>query len=289
MATLNTIADEITGALNRPFDWQFQARVKSIFRNEAATIIRQAIDKDGLGEQFKTRFSVGIEVVDDSSLPCGSECGVIRSTSPIAKPIRFKTDDPFSFIGNKDGTIVYLYTKRTELPYADLTEAYLGSPQRYVYENGYMYLPTAASICGVVTNITDYSATVADTLLVTSTAHGLNANITIKLYNSLSLLGSYAITIVDDDSFYITGTEVITATKWLKDLDDECLSIEGAYPVGDAFDNTSEAKLNNITFTDDTALPLPDDLIQAIKLKLIQSELRILDSSDKAPDSHLDN
>ena len=288
MATLNTIADEITGALNRPFDWMFQARVKSIFRNEAATMIRQSIDKDGLTDHFKTKYSAAISLVDGTEISCGGNCPLLRTTAKQVNPIRYKTDDPFSWVGNANGTVVYIYTKLTELLYANLTEVYQDKPQRYIYQNGYIYLPID-NFCGVITSSNDYSGTVAGTALIVSTAHGLDDGAIVDLYYPPSLLGTYTITLVDVDSFYVTVSSTITAIRWVKHVDIDCISIEGAFNIGDVFADTTEARLNSDVFTDDTDIPLPEDLIQVIKLKLLQGELSILDNLDKAPDSHLDN
>ncbi len=290
MATLNVIADEIIGALDRPFDDQFKARVKSAFRHEAATIVRQAIDKDGLTDHFKTRFNVAISVVDDSSLICGSACGSIRSTNSIAPPTRYKTDDPFSFVGNADGTVVYIYTNLTELPYADLTEVYDNNPIRYVYDNGYIYVKMGGP-CGTIESIVDYDATVTGTILITSSGHNLRTSDDIIISGTVDYDGDYSITKVDADTFYVTiahVTDEVSGT-WKRDVEDDCLSIEGSYPLGEVFDKTNENRLNDNIFNDDTELPLPEDLIQAIKLKLLDGELSIIDSNDKIQNTHSDN
>lgn len=288
MATLRLIADEISGAHSRPFDMQYKERIKSIFRHEAATIVRQAINKDGLQDHFKTRFSIAIEVINDSSLICSSKCGTIRSSNKLANPVRYITDDPFSFVGNSDATVVYLYSKRYELPYADIPSTY-NNPNRYLYENGYIYLQLPNdNHCGTITSIVDYSE-IDDTLLVTATAHGLTTGDSINIYYNNSLVENTTVTVIDEDSFYISGSQDYPADKWTLDLTDKCIIVEGAYPLGSMFDNTPEANLNGTIFTDDTELPLPEDLIQAIKMKLLGGELSIIDGKDKVPDSHIDN
>lgn len=290
MATLRLIADEIGDALARPFDWMFKERIKSIFRHEAATLVRQAINKDGLSDHFKTKFTAGIEVVDDTSLPCGSDCGVIRTSNKLAKPIRYNSDEPFSWIGTPDGKVVYIYTKLTELPYADLTEPYQAHPIRYHYQNGYVYIDDAT--CGSITAVADYTATVAGTVLVTTSVdHKLKTGYNITISGTTSYNGDYTVTVVSNTTFYITDTFVASETgSWIRKLaSDECISIEGSYPLGDVFESTPEAALNSSVFNDDTELPLPDDLIQAIKLKLLSGELSITDDKDKAIDSHIDN
>jgi len=290
MATLRLISDEISGALGRPFDAMFKERIKSILRHEVSTIVRQAIDKGSLTDHFKTRFSTSISIVEDSSLPCGTTCGAIRSTNKLAQPIRYKTDDPFSFIGNKDGTVVYIYTKLTELPYADLTEAYQAKPIRYIYENGYLYFKFPnITTCGGIISITSYSSIVAGTLLVNSISHGLTTSDKVLIYNNSNKVDTYTITVVDANNYYIASVIDFPATKWILDLSNECVTVEGAYPLGDVFSDTKEARLNDKIFTDDTELPIPEDLIQSIKLKLLSGELSIIDDKDKIAASHIDN
>jgi len=289
MATLRLIADEIGDALNRPFDWMFKERVKSIFRHEAATIVRQAIDKDGVDDHFKTMFSIDISIVDDSTVPCGSDCGTIRSTNKLATPLRYKTDEPFTFVGNKDGTIIYIYTKLPELRYANMTAAYLNEPVRYIYINGYIYVKDG-KVCGTVTSIVDYSDTVAGTVKITSNKHGLKSGYKINLTGT-SYDGEHIITVIDKDNFYITATYTNNETSgtWTRVLTVTCINVEGVYPLGSMLDNTNENMLNGNVFDDDTELPIPEDLIQAIKVKLLTGELSILDNRDKAPDTNLDN
>jgi hypothetical protein len=287
MATLKLIADEIGDALNRPFDWMFKERIKSIFRHEAATIIRQAIDKDRMDSHFKTKFIVDISIVDDSNIPCGSSCGTIRSTNKIAPPIRYKTDEPFTFVGKSDGTVVYIFTNLTELPYADLTTPYGNHPIRYVYQNGYIYIKDGG-LCGTITNVTECET---GGVLVTSINHGLKTGYTIHLVTP-HYDGNYIVGVIDDNTFSIVETYTVddTSGSWTRVLaNDACISVEGAYPFGDMLGDTVEGKLNPSIITDTTELPIPEDLIQAIKLKLLSGELSILDNKDKAPDTNLDN
>jgi len=298
MATLNLIADEVGDALDRPSDWMFKERIKSIFRHEAATMIRQSIDKDGLTDHFKTRYSAAISLVDDSSILCGNSCPSIRTTAKQANPIRYKTDDPFSFVGNAAGTVVYIYTKLTELPYANLTEVYAAEPIRYVYQNGYLYIKDESILtCGSITafvastHVIDEASTNGTDF--TSVAHGLEDGDTISIsFNSVT--PSYIVYYVDADTFFlvvdIPESKTVPGTWKLITSDRvDCISVEGAFNMGDVFANSTENRLNDTTFTDDTDLPLPEDLIQAIKLKLLQGELSITDSDDKIKAQHIDN
>lgn len=291
MATLKLIADEIAGALNRPFDSQFKERVKSIFRHEAAVVIRQAINKDGLSDHFKSRYTANIAIINDTTLPCGSECGVIRTVNKVVKPIRIKSDEPFSWVGNKSGSVIYLYTGFSELPYADLTEVYYNKPIRYTYQNDYIYIHDGG-ICGNISSIIDYSNVVNGSILITSKNHNLQTGHKITIISTTGINNNiYTITKVSDDTFYVTKTYVADEATgtWTRVLNDTCISIEAPYLLGDVFDSTPEAALSSTTFTDETELPLAEDLIQAIKLRLLNGELSIIDNKDKTIDSHIDN
>ena len=103
MASLKLIADEISDALARPFDDMFKERIKSIFRHELATVIRQQINKYGLSNQFKSNFQVTCiesSPVVTSLYSIDTTDNWYRSENKIPTPIRYESDDPFTFVGN---------------------------------------------------------------------------------------------------------------------------------------------------------------------------------------------
>lgn len=221
MANLKQISEEIAGALNRPYDAQFKARIRAIFKHEAATVIKQQLDKGGNTEQFIGTYHLKLEVITDMYNPCSNSNKMFGTTEDIVKPIRYNTDDPFSFIGKPDGTVVYIYSRLTELPYADLQPAYKGSPIRYIYRNDRLYFP----------NMED----------------------------------------VDNP----TG--------------EECVGITAPFPMGSIIGKRPNDIKDSILFNDDQELPFAEDLIQIIKLKLLQGELSVTDSKDKITPEHMDN
>lgn len=291
MATLNILADEIAGALDRPFDYMFKERIKSIFRHEVATFIRQSLNKDGLVEQFKSKFGAIIAVIDDSSISIGTNVNVLRTVNKVARPVRYKTDDPFSWVGKPDGSIIYIYTKLPELPYADLQFSYSRYPTRYIYTNDYIYIYNGQwAIEGAITSIVNYTI-VTGTVLVTSINHKLSTSDSVTLSGTTLYDGIYTITVIDIDTFYISKayTVDITTGSWARNYTNLSIAIEGSYPLGDVFDDTIENSLNNKVFSDNTILPLPEDIIQAIKLKLLKGELSIIDNTDRIKAGHIDN
>ncbi len=228
MASLKLIADEISDALARPFDDMFKERIKSIFRHELATVIRQQINKYGLSNQFKSNFQVTCiesSPIVTSLYSIDTTDNWYRSENKIPTPIRYESDDPFTFVGNILDNIPFIYTNLTENLYVsylpmnqkeyqmavDQTE--VKKPSRYFYRDGYIYA---------------YSE------------------------------------------------EVDTSEPFI-------LNIEGVF-LGDANSINDKSSI-----TDDMDFPMPEDLIQTVKERLLKGELSIIDDKDKIPQSNIDN
>ncbi len=81
---------------------------------------------------------------------------------------------------------------------------------------------TQSGATNAITAIVDYSLTVAGAIYITSTAHGLVTGDTVTIAGTTSYNGSYSITVVDTDNFYVTATYVAdeaTGTQELIDTD----------------------------------------------------------------------
>lgn len=237
MASLKLIADEIAGALDRPFDDMFKERIKSIFRHEMATMIRQQLNKTGVDDQFKTRFSLVCKPSTPSDSPYGTLTlgnNWFRSENPIPKPIRYTTDDPFVYVGDPSGELPYIYTKLAEMRYTSLLHANMQNyqigdgdlklPHRYVYANDFIYV----------------------------------------YYDNV-----------------LEGEDVLTELKLL---------VEGVFTVNpNITTSTIENNTAGIVYFDTMELPLPEDMIQLIKERLLKGELSITDDKDKITPAHMDN
>ena len=157
MATLKEIADQIADALNRPFDDMLKERVKAIFKQEMAVLIRQQLNKDGLDSSFLTRYSAECIPItaSDSSMVVGVTLNgtAYRTKNKVATPIRYHTDDPFTYVGDINGIVPFIYTKLAELRYANYMPAIEKAwhirheninvprtPIRYDYRNNYIYI-----------------------------------------------------------------------------------------------------------------------------------------------------
>ena len=58
--TYNIIAEEIAGNYDRPFDVMFKSRIKSEFRHILSLLLRQQINKYGILDTYKTRYTASI-------------------------------------------------------------------------------------------------------------------------------------------------------------------------------------------------------------------------------------
>ena len=68
------------------------------------------------------------------------------------------------------------------------------------------------TITGVIASISDYSGTVAGTVLVTDVAHGLSTGHIVIISGTTTYDGTYTVTVVDVDTFYITHAYGATST-----------------------------------------------------------------------------
>ena len=290
MSTLNRIVDEFADALSRPFDTLLKERLKLIIINERALLIRQSIGKTGIDKQFRQRYTVDISPVDkaDSMVTLGSN--LLRTNNKIATPVRYKTDTPFSYVGTSDGQVSYIYTDYSELKFIS-TLSLNASAIRYLYINGYLYLSSVDNIglIGSITEFVDYNATVVGTTLVTSNTHGLYTNTFITISGTTNYDGTYQITTVDDNTFYIVKAYITNdATGTFAIM---YLTIDAVYENPELIipAETGANYTAGIVYNDDMEFPISLDLIQSIKNRLLSGELSIIDDKDKVTPTHIDN
>jgi len=138
MATFNSIADEIAGALDRPFDDMFKQRIKEVFRHELARMLRQSMDKTGVDVSLVQRYTAVLEEVDSGDTVVSYDCTILRTEDKIYKPIRWKTVEPFTYIGSDDIPFIYRHSVEAKrlAPFLSLT----GNAISYDYRNGYIYI-----------------------------------------------------------------------------------------------------------------------------------------------------
>lgn len=137
MATLNQLASKIANHLNKPFDHELKERIKDSYRFYRAERIRQSIEKSGIDDTLKVSYAVDLELVDiadDCVLTVG--CSMLKSVNKVVKPIRYKTDEPFTFVGTLDG-IPFIYSDISSINYMKYLPN-IGKAIYYYYENDYI-------------------------------------------------------------------------------------------------------------------------------------------------------
>ncbi len=98
----------------------------------------------------------------------------------------------------------------TDPIYYDLLDNALSSS---TYVKKIYFFPYKSSVStGTITAFADYSATVAGTVLVTDASHGLATGNSITIAGTTSYNGTYTVTYVGANTFYITATWVATET-----------------------------------------------------------------------------
>jgi len=139
MATLNKIATQIADGMGRPFDEMLHARLKDIIVQEAATLLQQTMDKDGVDREYRQTYIVDMKIVPADETNLSSNLTILRSINKIPTPIRFKNFTPFIYVGSKDGSFPYLFTNF----YSASLQKYLpmiGEQISYDYIDKYLYI-----------------------------------------------------------------------------------------------------------------------------------------------------
>ena len=139
MPTLNQLATRIANQLNRPFDHELKERIKDSYRFYRAERIRQSIEKSGIDDTLKVSYNIDLELVDtgdDCVLTVG--CSMLRSVNKVVRPIRYKTDEPFTFVGTIDG-IPFIYSDISSINYMKYLPN-IGNTIYYYYENEHIII-----------------------------------------------------------------------------------------------------------------------------------------------------
>lgn len=137
MATLNQIASEICDSLDRPYDWMFHARVKSLIKHERVTILKQTMDKHGASPLYIQEYNPTLILTESQKIKYGDK--LLRTQNTIPTPIRTNSDTPFVFVGNEDG-VAYVYVSPTEGRRFRKYLPYVCDAISYTYLDGHIYL-----------------------------------------------------------------------------------------------------------------------------------------------------
>lgn len=111
--------------------------------------------------------------------------------------------------------------------------------------NGFTFV---SGIEGAIASVADYSGTVAGTILITDVAHGLATGDIVTIHSTTNYNGTYSITKVTNDTFYVTKAYVSTQTgNWAMGAYLRCSTgSDGVYKA--TWSNTALPASNNETF-----------------------------------------
>ena len=140
MATLNQLATRVANHIGEPFNHELKERIKDSYRFYRAERIRQSIEKNGIDDSLKVSYCADLELVDsgDDCLKVIG-CEILRTVNKVVKPVRYKSDEPFTYVGAIDGTISYLYSDLASIGYMNYLPN-IGQAIYYYYENDYIFI-----------------------------------------------------------------------------------------------------------------------------------------------------
>lgn len=140
MASLRQRATQVIDALDKPFDEMLYQRVKDILITERALSIRRSIQRNGIDDEFKQRFKVAMIRVDKSDFyQVSTDLKVFRSENKIPRLVRFKNDNPFTYVGAVTHDIPYVYAQPYAIPGMDSLR-YMRIIPKFTYNNAYIYV-----------------------------------------------------------------------------------------------------------------------------------------------------
>lgn len=146
MASLNQLASRIARIVREPYNHELLERIKDGIKDLRATRLRQSIERNGIDKFYELTYTAPLQLVDkaDNCL-VDVDCDILRSVNPIAEPVRYKTDVPFTFVGSPDGiefTFLNDLSKHRHMKHLK----YMGETFFYYFRNGYLYLLNAKRI-----------------------------------------------------------------------------------------------------------------------------------------------
>jgi len=141
MASLRQLVTRSINNINEQYNIALYRLVKDMLFTARAEMLQQSIDKRGTtDDQYRQRYVVKLEKVDSAdTCVANANCTVLKTINPIATPLRYTTDVPFSFVGSIDGKLTFTKTSRSEMQYVSSLK-YTANAIRYDYINNYIYV-----------------------------------------------------------------------------------------------------------------------------------------------------
>jgi len=148
MATLNQIAYNIAGAVDKNTDPVFINRIKfQIEYYRALMLRRDAAGSFNIPDAFIQTTTVELEWVDAVNA-CGVNlpCKILKSTQMLCNPINLKGQAGFIYVGAVGGGQSYQYVTSEQLIYA-LSSKWTGGQPKYFFKDSYLYITEGAPMC----------------------------------------------------------------------------------------------------------------------------------------------
>lgn len=138
--TLSQIAERIAYSLGQPLDFILLKNLEFSIVYWRAVLYRRDMERNGISSEFLQVVYFDLIKVDKADA-CDFEIGcefVLRTSVKVPKPLRWKQDVAFKFIGTADGK-PFAQANFEEIRYICFNK-YTSKEVRYVYANGYIYL-----------------------------------------------------------------------------------------------------------------------------------------------------
>lgn len=140
MATLNTLAYQVTSSFDRGEDILFLERIKDLIIQTRNTFVHREADKYGVNDRYIQPYLANLILVNSSiDEIIISRFEVLRTENKIPAPIRYQSDTPFVFVGSLDRMIPFRYMKPYIMKF-NRTLHLIGSAICYFYTNQYVYI-----------------------------------------------------------------------------------------------------------------------------------------------------
>jgi len=148
MPTLNQIAYNIAGAVNKNTDIVFINRLKFQIEYFRAAFIRSEAQQNfNIPDALIQTNIVELEWVN-SVEACGVNlpCKILKSKNKLCTPINLKGQTGFVYVGAVGGGESYQYVSPEQLVYA-LSSKWTGSHPKYFFKDNYLYVTEGAPMC----------------------------------------------------------------------------------------------------------------------------------------------
>ena len=140
MASLNQLASNVAHILGSPTNTSLKSRVKDEYKYLRAKYIRQSIERYGVDSVMKISYVVSlvpVDIADNCIIDIG--CDISRTENPIGRPVRYKTDVPFIFVGTPDGYTFTYIKSISESRYRRFMK-HVNNAILWTYLNDYIYV-----------------------------------------------------------------------------------------------------------------------------------------------------